>query len=45
LVKGALRDITEAQAAGGNPEEALAAADIIPNPDKQADAFTAIAEI
>ena len=30
LVMVALRDIAEAQAAGGNPEEALAAADIIP---------------
>jgi len=45
LVMVALRDIAEAQAAGGNPDEAIAAADIIPDLEKQADAFAAIAEI
>jgi peptidoglycan hydrolase-like protein with peptidoglycan-binding domain len=45
LIMVALRDIAEAEAASGRPAEALAAADIIPDRDKQADAFAAIASI
>ena len=45
LIMVALRDIAEAKAASGRPAEALAAADIIPDHDKQADAFAAIASI
>lgn len=45
LIMVALRDIAEVQAAGGRPAEALAAADIIPDPVKQSEALAAIAAI
>ncbi len=45
LVMVALRDIAEAQAATGYPEEAVAAAEIIPDAVKRADAIAAIADI
>jgi len=45
LIMVALRDIAEAEAASGRAEEARAAAEIIPDHDKQADALAAIAGI
>jgi len=45
LIMVALRDIAEAEAASGRANEARAAADIIPDHDKQADALAAIADI
>ena len=45
LIMVALRDIAEAEAASGSAAEALAAAEIIPNLEKQAEALAAIAEI
>lgn len=45
LIMVALRDIAEVQAVGGRPAEALAAADIIPDPVKQSEALAAIASI
>ena len=45
LIIVALRDIAEAQAASGLSVQALNAAEIIPNPLKQAEALAAIADI
>lgn len=45
LIMVALRDIAEAEAATGRAPEALAAAEIIPDQEKQADALAAIARI
>jgi hypothetical protein len=45
LIMVALRNIAEAQAASGTGADAIAAAEIIPDPLKQAEAFAAITKI